>query len=62
MVFTTAVNFVRVPKPDEFWRKRKIFKLAAVSSYRAKYILCYTLQIDVTEYILGIIVMLLLLM
>lgn len=30
MVFTTAVNFIRSRGPDEFWRKRKIFKLAAV--------------------------------
>jgi tryptophan synthase alpha subunit len=31
MVFTTAINLVRSRGPDEFWRKRKIFKLAAVS-------------------------------
>lgn len=30
MVFTTVVNFIRSRGPDEFWRKRKIFKLAAV--------------------------------
>uniref|UniRef100_A0A8D8GAP6 Large ribosomal subunit protein bL20m n=1 Tax=Culex pipiens TaxID=7175 RepID=A0A8D8GAP6_CULPI len=29
MVFTSVVNFVRARGPDEFWRKRKIFKLAA---------------------------------
>lgn len=36
MVFTTAVNFIRARGPDEFWRKRKIFKLAAV---RIQYLL-----------------------
>lgn len=30
MVFTTIVSLVRSRGPDEFWRKRKIFKLAAV--------------------------------
>ncbi|KAG4069655.1 hypothetical protein HA402_014678 [Bradysia odoriphaga] len=29
MVFTTLATFVRSRGPDEFWRKRKIFKLAA---------------------------------
>lgn len=29
MVFLTAVNFLRNKGPDEFWRKRKIFRLAA---------------------------------
>ncbi|KAF7269407.1 mitochondrial ribosomal protein L20 [Rhynchophorus ferrugineus] len=29
MVFTTAVNFIRARGPDELWRKRRIFKLAA---------------------------------
>lgn len=32
MVFTSIVNFVRSRGPDEFWRKRKIFKLSAVSA------------------------------
>lgn len=32
MVFTSVVNFVRSRGPDEFWRKRRIFKLAAVST------------------------------
>jgi hypothetical protein len=36
MVFTTVVNFVRSRGPDEFWRKRKIFKLAAVFSDRVR--------------------------
>lgn len=31
MVFTTIARFVRSRGPDEFWRKRRIFKLAAVS-------------------------------
>lgn len=30
MVFLTAINLVRARGPDEWWRKRKIFKLAAV--------------------------------
>lgn len=32
MVFLSIANFVRSRGPDEFWRKRKIFKMAAVSS------------------------------
>lgn len=31
MVFLTAQLFVRCRGPDEFWRKRQIFKLAAVN-------------------------------
>lgn len=31
MVFTSIVNLIRTRGPDEFWRKRKMFKLAAVS-------------------------------
>lgn len=31
MVFTSVVNLIRSKGPDEFWRKRKILKLAAVS-------------------------------
>lgn len=31
MVSPTLALFVRARGPDEFWRKRKIFKLAAVS-------------------------------
>lgn len=30
MVFQSLVNFVRARGPDEFWRKRRIFKLSAV--------------------------------
>lgn len=29
MVFLTVANWVRARGPDEFWRKRKIFRLAA---------------------------------
>ncbi|XP_055383508.1 39S ribosomal protein L20, mitochondrial [Condylostylus longicornis] len=29
MVFLSIVNFVRSRGPDEFWRKRKIFKMSA---------------------------------
>ncbi|XP_050669535.1 39S ribosomal protein L20, mitochondrial [Leptidea sinapis] len=29
MVFVSIANYVRCRGPDEFWRKRKIFKLAA---------------------------------
>jgi len=29
MVFLSVVNYVRSRGPDEFWRKRKIFKLSA---------------------------------
>jgi len=32
MVFTTAIMMVRSRGPDEFWRKRKIFKIAAVNN------------------------------
>lgn len=32
MVFTTAMMMVRSRGPDEFWRKRKIFKIAAVNN------------------------------
>lgn len=30
MVFQSLVNLVRARGPDEFWRKRRIFKLSAV--------------------------------
>lgn len=43
MVFTTVANFIRARGPDEFWRKRKIFKLAAVSFTISRE--CYTLLI-----------------
>ncbi|GLV38764.1 mitochondrial ribosomal protein L20 [Carabus blaptoides fortunei] len=29
MVFTSMVRFIRSRGPDEFWRKRKVFKLAS---------------------------------
>ncbi len=31
MVFTTIAAFIRSRGPDEFWRKRKIFKISAVN-------------------------------
>ncbi|XP_030761450.1 39S ribosomal protein L20, mitochondrial [Sitophilus oryzae] len=43
MVFTTAVNFVRSRGPDEFWRKRRIFKLAAHFVGRKRN--CYSIAI-----------------
>ncbi|KAJ8971635.1 hypothetical protein NQ317_015911 [Molorchus minor] len=43
MVFTTAINFVRSKGPDEFWRKRKIFKIAA--AFRGRSRNCYSLAI-----------------
>lgn len=36
MVFLTAQLFVRCRGPDEFWRKRQIFKLAAVNIQHLK--------------------------
>lgn len=33
MVFTSVINFIRARGPDEFWRKRKIFRLTAVCTY-----------------------------
>jgi len=43
MVFTTAVNFIRAKGPDEFWRKRRIFKLAAHFFGRRRN--CYSLAV-----------------
>ncbi|XP_066253812.1 large ribosomal subunit protein bL20m [Euwallacea similis] len=43
MVFTSAVNFIRSRGPDEFWRKRKIFKLSAHYFGRPRN--CYSLAI-----------------
>ncbi|XP_055697571.1 39S ribosomal protein L20, mitochondrial [Phlebotomus papatasi] len=43
MVFTTFVNFIRTRGPDEFWRKRKIFKLSAHFLGRRRN--CYSLAI-----------------
>uniref|UniRef100_A0A1L8DR99 Large ribosomal subunit protein bL20m n=1 Tax=Nyssomyia neivai TaxID=330878 RepID=A0A1L8DR99_9DIPT len=43
MVFTTIINFVRARGPDEFWRKRKIFKLSAHFKGRRRN--CYSLAI-----------------
>ncbi|XP_055641635.1 39S ribosomal protein L20, mitochondrial [Toxorhynchites rutilus septentrionalis] len=43
MVFTTVINLVRARGPDEFWRKRKIFKLAAHYIGRPRN--CYSITI-----------------
>ncbi|XP_022905188.1 large ribosomal subunit protein bL20m [Onthophagus taurus] len=43
MVFTTVVNLIRSRGPDEFWRKRKIFKLAAHFQGRKRN--CYSIAI-----------------
>ncbi|XP_050534457.1 39S ribosomal protein L20, mitochondrial [Daktulosphaira vitifoliae] len=43
MVFTTAMMMVRSRGPDEFWRKRKIFKIAAHFSGRRRN--CYSIAI-----------------
>ncbi|KAJ8918402.1 hypothetical protein NQ315_008098 [Exocentrus adspersus] len=43
MVFTSVVNFVRSRGPDEFWRKRKVFRLAAAFQGRKRN--CYSIAI-----------------
>ncbi|KAK9879557.1 hypothetical protein WA026_006627 [Henosepilachna vigintioctopunctata] len=43
MVFTSIVNFVRSRGPDEFWRKRKVFRLAA--HYIGRRRNCYSIAI-----------------
>ncbi|KAI4464514.1 39s ribosomal protein l20 [Holotrichia oblita] len=43
MVFTTVTNFIRSRGPDEIWRKRKIFKLAAHFQGRKRN--CYSIAI-----------------
>ncbi|KAL1494670.1 hypothetical protein ABEB36_010236 [Hypothenemus hampei] len=43
MVFTSAVSFVRSKGPDEFWKKRRIFKLSAHFIGRSRN--CYSLAI-----------------
>ncbi|XP_078050662.1 mitochondrial ribosomal protein L20 [Augochlora pura] len=43
MVFLTARLFPRCPGPDEFWRKRQIFKLAA--HYIGRRRNCYSIAI-----------------
>ncbi|XP_049866567.1 39S ribosomal protein L20, mitochondrial [Pectinophora gossypiella] len=43
MVFLTVVNWVRARGPDEIWRKRKIFKLAA--HYIGRRRNCYSIAI-----------------
>ncbi|KAF2898804.1 hypothetical protein ILUMI_07368 [Ignelater luminosus] len=47
MVFTTIVNCVRARGPDEFWRKRRIFKLAA--HYIGRRRNCYTVAIKIVH-------------
>lgn len=43
MVFTSVVNLVRSRGPDEFWRKRKIFRLAA--HYIGRRRNCYSIAV-----------------
>ncbi|XP_053694986.1 39S ribosomal protein L20, mitochondrial [Sabethes cyaneus] len=43
MVFTTVISLVRARRPDEFWRKRRIFKLAAHYIGRPRN--CYSITI-----------------
>lgn len=43
MVFLTPLSFVRARGPDEFWRKRQIFKLAA--HYIGRKRNCYSIAI-----------------
>ncbi|KAF5307799.1 hypothetical protein FQR65_LT06671 [Abscondita terminalis] len=47
MVFTTAINFIRTRGPDEFWRKRKIFRLAA--HYIGRRRNCYSVTIKIVH-------------
>ncbi|CAB3242951.1 unnamed protein product [Arctia plantaginis] len=43
MVFLTIANLVRVRGPDEFWRKRRIFRLAA--HYIGRRRNCYSIAV-----------------
>lgn len=43
MVFLSVANFVRTRGPDEFWRKRRIFRLAAHFVGRRRN--CYTVAV-----------------
>lgn len=43
MVFLTAVNLIRSRGPDEFWRKRQIFRLAA--HFRGRKRNCYSIAV-----------------
>ncbi|ENN80522.1 hypothetical protein HUJ04_003167 [Dendroctonus ponderosae] len=43
MVFTSLVNYVRSRGPDEFWKKRRIFKLAA--HYIGRRRNCYSIAV-----------------
>ncbi|KAK4880131.1 hypothetical protein RN001_008277 [Aquatica leii] len=47
MVFLSVVNFVRSRGPDEFWRKRKIFRLAA--HYIGRRRNCYSVTIKMVH-------------
>lgn len=47
MVFTTAINLIRSKGPDEFWRKRKIFRLAAHFIGRRRN--CYSVTIKIVH-------------
>uniref|UniRef100_U5EGM8 Large ribosomal subunit protein bL20m n=1 Tax=Corethrella appendiculata TaxID=1370023 RepID=U5EGM8_9DIPT len=47
MVFTSVVNLVRSRGPDEFWRKRKIFKLSAHFLGRRRN--CYSIAIRIVH-------------
>lgn len=43
MVFLSVINYVRCRGPDEFWRKRKIFRLAA--HYVGRRRNCYSIAV-----------------
>lgn len=43
MVFLSVVNWVRVRGPDEFWRKRRVFRLAA--HYIGRRRNCYSIAV-----------------
>ncbi|KAK5646859.1 hypothetical protein RI129_005323 [Pyrocoelia pectoralis] len=47
MVFTTAINCIRARGPDEFWRKRQIFRLAA--HYLGRRRNCYSVTIKIVH-------------
>ncbi|XP_041976096.1 39S ribosomal protein L20, mitochondrial [Aricia agestis] len=43
MVFLSVVNFIRARGPDEFWRKRRVFRLA--SHYIGRRRNCYSVAV-----------------
>jgi hypothetical protein len=51
MVFLTALRLARARGPDEWWRKRKVFKLAAVSCCQV-YISLKKMKINIMHIIL----------